>query len=83
MDDACHDIFLLDAARVFWTQGVKANVVRTTRARASAFRSVWAFAYYTHSVKANFFPTQRINANVIQTMYATASAFRSVRVFAY
>ena len=47
MDDARHDIYLLDTARVFRMKGVKANVVRTMRARASAFqtRSVWAFAY--------------------------------------
>jgi len=47
MDDVRHGICLLDAACVFRTQGVKANVVRTTRAMASAFRtrSVRAFAY--------------------------------------
>jgi len=47
MDDTRHGICLLDTARVFQTQGVKANVVLTTRAMASAFRtrSVRAFAY--------------------------------------
>ena len=41
----------------FWTQSVKANVVRTMRATTSAFWtwSVRAFAYQTQSVKANFF----------------------------
>jgi len=45
--DACHGICLLDEARVFRTQGVKAKVVWTTRAMASAFRtrSVRAFPF--------------------------------------
>jgi len=52
-DDACHTICLLDAVRVFRTQGVKANVVRTMRVRASAFwtRSVRAFPFQMRSVR--------------------------------
>jgi len=56
-------------------QSVKANVVGTTRATASAFR--------TRSVRAFRFWTQSVKANVVRTTHATASAFRtrSVRAF--
>ena len=50
--EVCQGICHPDAARVLQTQSVKANVVRTTHATASAFwtRSVRPFAIRTHRV---------------------------------
>jgi len=52
LDEGCQGICLLNAAHVLQMQNVKANVLRTTHATASAFpmRSVRTFAFWMQHV---------------------------------
>ena len=75
LDEKCQGICLLDAARVLYLQSVKANVIRTTHAMASAFQM--------KSVSAFGFLMQLVNANIVLTIRTTLFTTRTIcqRIF--